>query len=181
MQNSVILYTPPSSHIHPPHIPHFLMHPPCSHTSLPRTSIVPPHIPHFLTHRTSIVPPHIPHFLTHRPSSRTSLPYAPSLPTYLISSRTLPPHTPLTHPHTLPQDIEDLMSEGNKSSMVAATQMNVESSRSHAVFSILLTQTNFDPQTQVRALAVDATCCASCITSFLYFWPGNETNSCWCL
>jgi len=46
------------------------------------------------------------------------------------------------------KDIDDLMSEGNKSRTVAATQMNAESSRSHAVFSILLTQTNFDPQTQ---------------------------------
>ncbi len=41
------------------------------------------------------------------------------------------------------------MSEGNKSRTVAATQMNTESSRSHAVFSILLTQTEFDPASQV--------------------------------
>eukprot|EP00731_Ephydatia_muelleri_P010946 Em0005g1532a len=45
-------------------------------------------------------------------------------------------------------DINDLMSEGNKSRTVAATQMNAESSRSHAVFSIVLTQTSFDPATQ---------------------------------
>ena len=43
----------------------------------------------------------------------------------------------------------DLMSEGNKSRTVAATQMNAESSRSHAVFSIVLTQTMFDPTSQV--------------------------------
>ena len=41
------------------------------------------------------------------------------------------------------------MSEGNKSRTVAATQMNTESSRSHAVFSIVLTQTQFDPASQV--------------------------------
>lgn len=33
------------------------------------------------------------------------------------------------------------MSEGNKSRTVAATNMNEESSRSHAVFNIILTQT----------------------------------------
>ena len=47
------------------------------------------------------------------------------------------------------KDINDLMSEGNKSRTVAATQMNAESSRSHAVFSIVLTQTMFDPKSQV--------------------------------
>ena len=46
------------------------------------------------------------------------------------------------------QDIDNLMCEGNKSRTVAATQMNAESSRSHAVFSITLTQTLFDPATQ---------------------------------
>ncbi|XP_066435502.1 kinesin-like protein KIF13A isoform X2 [Eleutherodactylus coqui] len=44
------------------------------------------------------------------------------------------------------EDIESLMSEGNKSRTVAATNMNEESSRSHAVFSIILTQTLYDPQ-----------------------------------
>lgn len=44
------------------------------------------------------------------------------------------------------EDIEVLMSEGNKSRTVAATNMNEESSRSHAVFSIIVTQTLFDPQ-----------------------------------
>ncbi|XP_034144555.1 kinesin-like protein KIF13A isoform X1 [Esox lucius] len=42
------------------------------------------------------------------------------------------------------QDIEVLMSEGNKSRTVAATNMNEESSRSHAVFSIIVTQTLYD-------------------------------------
>uniref|UniRef100_A0A8C4HQ35 Kinesin family member 13Ba n=1 Tax=Dicentrarchus labrax TaxID=13489 RepID=A0A8C4HQ35_DICLA len=39
------------------------------------------------------------------------------------------------------KDIEVLMSEGNKSRTVAATNMNEESSRSHAVFNIILTHT----------------------------------------
>uniref|UniRef100_A0A673BU48 Kinesin family member 13Ba n=1 Tax=Sphaeramia orbicularis TaxID=375764 RepID=A0A673BU48_9TELE len=38
------------------------------------------------------------------------------------------------------KDIESLMSEGNKSRTVAATNMNEESSRSHAVFNIILTR-----------------------------------------
>lgn len=48
---------------------------------------------------------------------------------------------------TLPcnsQDIDNLMTEGNKSRTVAATNMNSESSRSHAVFSVILTQTLTD-------------------------------------
>jgi len=36
------------------------------------------------------------------------------------------------------------MSEGNKSRTVAATNMNEESSRSHAVFNIIVTQTLYD-------------------------------------
>uniref|UniRef100_A0A3Q3WYP8 Uncharacterized protein n=1 Tax=Mola mola TaxID=94237 RepID=A0A3Q3WYP8_MOLML len=44
------------------------------------------------------------------------------------------------------KDIESLMSEGNKSRTVAATNMNEESSRSHAVFNIILTQTLKDLQ-----------------------------------
>ncbi|XP_074471910.1 kinesin-like protein KIF13B isoform X3 [Sebastes fasciatus] len=42
------------------------------------------------------------------------------------------------------KDIESLMSEGNKSRTVAATNMNEESSRSHAVFNIILTHTLMD-------------------------------------
>uniref|UniRef100_A0A669BVN3 Kinesin family member 13B n=1 Tax=Oreochromis niloticus TaxID=8128 RepID=A0A669BVN3_ORENI len=42
------------------------------------------------------------------------------------------------------KDIESLMSEGNKSRTVAATNMNEESSRSHAVFNIILTHTLTD-------------------------------------
>ncbi|XP_041661644.1 kinesin-like protein KIF13B isoform X2 [Cheilinus undulatus] len=44
------------------------------------------------------------------------------------------------------KDIESLMSEGNKSRTVAATNMNEESSRSHAVFNIILTHTLIDLQ-----------------------------------
>uniref|UniRef100_A0A2K5ZTM6 Kinesin family member 13A n=1 Tax=Mandrillus leucophaeus TaxID=9568 RepID=A0A2K5ZTM6_MANLE len=44
------------------------------------------------------------------------------------------------------KDIESLMSEGNKSRTVAATNMNEESSRSHAVFNIIITQTLYDLQ-----------------------------------
>ncbi|XP_077409329.1 kinesin-like protein KIF13B isoform X3 [Vanacampus margaritifer] len=42
------------------------------------------------------------------------------------------------------KDIESLMSEGNKSRTVASTNMNEESSRSHAVFNIILTHTLMD-------------------------------------
>ncbi|CDQ92779.1 unnamed protein product [Oncorhynchus mykiss] len=48
------------------------------------------------------------------------------------------------------KDIESLMSEGNKSRTVAATNMNEESSRSHAVFNIILTHTLKDLQSGVR-------------------------------
>lgn len=42
------------------------------------------------------------------------------------------------------EDIDNLMTEGNKSRTVAATNMNAESSRSHAVFTVVLTQTLYD-------------------------------------
>lgn len=41
------------------------------------------------------------------------------------------------------------MSEGNKSRTVAATNMNEESSRSHAVFKIILTHTLYDVKSGV--------------------------------
>ncbi|XP_012274731.1 kinesin-like protein KIF13B isoform X2 [Orussus abietinus] len=47
------------------------------------------------------------------------------------------------------QDIDNLMAEGNKSRTVAATNMNSESSRSHAVFSVILTQTLTDAKSGV--------------------------------
>ena len=41
------------------------------------------------------------------------------------------------------------MIEGNKSRTVAATNMNTESSRSHAVFNIVLTRSEYDKETEV--------------------------------
>ncbi|KAG5265366.1 hypothetical protein AALO_G00241610 [Alosa alosa] len=51
------------------------------------------------------------------------------------------------------KDIESLMSEGNKSRTVAATNMNEESSRSHAVFNIILTHTLKDLKSGVSYAA----------------------------
>ncbi len=49
------------------------------------------------------------------------------------------------------RDIENLMDEGNKARTVAATNMNETSSRSHAVFTLVLTQKRFDPDTNLEA------------------------------
>ncbi|KAF9881997.1 kinesin family protein [Colletotrichum karsti] len=48
------------------------------------------------------------------------------------------------------QEIEHLMDEGNKARTVAATNMNETSSRSHAVFTLMLTQKKFDPDTKME-------------------------------
>ena len=48
------------------------------------------------------------------------------------------------------QEIEHLMDEGNKARTVAATNMNETSSRSHAVFTLMLTQKRFDPETRME-------------------------------
>ncbi|KAL2258028.1 hypothetical protein VTK26DRAFT_8805 [Humicola hyalothermophila] len=48
------------------------------------------------------------------------------------------------------QEIEHLMDEGNKARTVAATNMNETSSRSHAVFTLMLTQKRFDPDTKME-------------------------------
>lgn len=45
------------------------------------------------------------------------------------------------------QEIEHLMDEGNKARTVAATNMNATSSRSHAVFTLILTQKRHDVET----------------------------------
>lgn len=45
-------------------------------------------------------------------------------------------------------EIAEEMLAGDKLRTVASTQMNAVSSRSHAVFTITLTQTTFDPATQ---------------------------------
>uniref|UniRef100_UPI00358F0366 kinesin-like protein KIF1A isoform X2 n=1 Tax=Myxine glutinosa TaxID=7769 RepID=UPI00358F0366 len=47
------------------------------------------------------------------------------------------------------KDIAELMDSGNKSRTVAATNMNETSSRSHAVFTIVLTQRRHDPKTDM--------------------------------
>ncbi|CAG8830094.1 21834_t:CDS:2, partial [Racocetra persica] len=47
------------------------------------------------------------------------------------------------------EDIENLMDEGNKARTVAATNMNATSSRSHAVFTLLLTQKRHDQETKM--------------------------------
>ncbi|EST06844.1 Pleckstrin [Kalmanozyma brasiliensis GHG001] len=48
------------------------------------------------------------------------------------------------------RDIENLMDEGNKARTVAATQMNETSSRSHAVFTLVLTQKRLDVETKLE-------------------------------
>ncbi|KAI0206755.1 kinesin heavy chain [Astrocystis sublimbata] len=48
------------------------------------------------------------------------------------------------------QEIENLMDEGNKARTVAATNMNETSSRSHAVFTLILTQKSFDPDAKME-------------------------------
>ena len=47
------------------------------------------------------------------------------------------------------QQIARLIDEGNQSRTVASTEMNAESSRSHAVFTIRLTQTMVDKESGV--------------------------------
>ena len=57
------------------------------------------------------------------------------------------------------QEIEDLMIEGNKSRTVAATNMNNESSRSHAVFTVVLTFTLTDALSGVTGEKVKVLIC----------------------
>lgn len=49
------------------------------------------------------------------------------------------------------EEIENLMDEGNKARTVAATNMNATSSRSHAVFTLTLTQKKLDTETKMEA------------------------------
>ncbi|KAG0227035.1 kinesin-like protein Klp8 [Actinomortierella wolfii] len=56
------------------------------------------------------------------------------------------------------QDIEHLMDEGNKARTVAATNMNETSSRSHAVFTVLLTQKRYDIETKLETEKVSRIC-----------------------
>lgn len=48
------------------------------------------------------------------------------------------------------EDINHLMDEGNKARTIAATNMNETSSRSHAVFTLFLTQTRLDEATKLE-------------------------------
>ncbi|KAI4862053.1 kinesin heavy chain [Hypoxylon rubiginosum] len=48
------------------------------------------------------------------------------------------------------QEIENLMDEGNKARTVAATNMNETSSRSHAVFTLMVTQKKYDVETKME-------------------------------
>ncbi|KAK6864303.1 kinesin motor domain-containing protein [Apiospora arundinis] len=48
------------------------------------------------------------------------------------------------------EEIEHLMDEGNKARTVAATNMNETSSRSHAVFTLMLTQKKYDTDTKME-------------------------------
>lgn len=48
------------------------------------------------------------------------------------------------------REIENLMDEGNKARTVAATNMNETSSRSHAVFTLMLTQKKYDAETKME-------------------------------
>ncbi|KAF9586509.1 kinesin-like protein Klp8 [Lunasporangiospora selenospora] len=56
------------------------------------------------------------------------------------------------------QDIESLMDEGNKARTVASTNMNETSSRSHAVFTVLLTQKRHDELTKLDTEKVSRIC-----------------------
>lgn len=51
-------------------------------------------------------------------------------------------------------EITRLMDEGNKCRTVASTNMNAESSRSHAVFTLQITQTVTDELNSVSAVSV---------------------------
>lgn len=66
------------------------------------------------------------------------------------------------------------MSEGNKSRTVAATNMNEESSRSHAVFSIIVTQTLYDLRSGVSL-------CSHFHNSSLNLLNKNDLNTHSCL
>lgn len=59
-----------------------------------------------------------------------------------------------------------LMDEGNKARTVAATNMNETSSRSHAVFTLLLTMKRHDADTNLDTEKVSRIRCASSCCDF---------------
>ena len=65
------------------------------------------------------------------------------------------------------EDVQELMSEGSKSRTVAATKMNAESSRSHAVFTLIVTHTMTDTQTGVSAFFYHKRQRTSAMTNFV--------------
>lgn len=67
------------------------------------------------------------------------------------------------------------MSEGNKSRTVAATNMNEESSRSHAVFKIILTHTLYDVQSGVRKPSCKVQMSGWDVSLALVFFTGKGT------
>ena len=48
------------------------------------------------------------------------------------------------------KEVDEIMEEGSKTRTVAATNMNATSSRSHAIFTIVFTQTKRDPLTKIE-------------------------------
>lgn len=73
------------------------------------------------------------------------------------------------------------MSEGNKSRTVAATNMNEESSRSHAVFNIILTHTLTDLRSEVRRPSVTQTAAARRAMRVTMADDKQMTGFCWWL
>jgi kinesin family protein 1 len=61
-----------------------------------------------------------------------------------------------------------LMDEGNKARTVAATNMNETSSRSHAVFTLLLSMKRHDPDTNLDTEKVSRIRCVSLLAIYFF-------------
>lgn len=77
-----------------------------------------------------------------------------------------------------PQEIEQLIEEGNKARTVAATNMNSESSRSHAVFTVILTQTVTDVASGVSGEKVSGSTSVAADYSPLVCIIRSEISTC---